>query len=102
MADTKTLDQRIRDQAVNEFAKQLDADIAKLVKHVGAWTHIKINGLAQPPYMENLMKEVRSAIIAHRQEDLGNTAVREFLLKFEEFGNQIESLGDEVNNLNNR
>lgn len=96
MLTTKSLDQRIREQAVNEMKERVDATMKPIQKMMQIGYGLKVQLGAVTHNAHDLLQEIRQALIAELTPQAGEDAVKAFIDKVTNLQGQIEDLRESV------
>lgn len=93
---TKTLDHRIREQAVRDMATRVDAAFGPLQKMLQLGYGLKVQLGAVSHNAHDLLQDIRQALIAELTPQAGEDAVKAFIDKVANLQGQIEDLRETI------
>lgn len=106
MADTKTMEDRIREKAVQEYEQRIMHGAEAFFKSLGFTTYREFNlGVKPDPGLNflplnpsKLWREIVKQAVNMRKQEIGDQAVADFLKKVESLSEEVAELRDIVNN----
>ena len=106
MADTKTMEDRIREKAVQEYEQQISHGTEAFFKSLGFTTYNQFNLGLKPEEGKSfrnldthtLKNEIVKQVVRVREKEIGDKAVEDFLKRVESLSDEVADLQSIVNN----